>query len=192
MFKFTSKIINNKPDKRVETNNKRKQVKVVKVSSSILPKPSKEDSNIKSKHSYTQTLASKIKKILKLKESFSNLLSKKIKDIDIYNMIYDFGKVKPRISMTTKGLSRRQINTLISNDYILNFIKSFGSYITNLNSIFKNIKLEIVAEFVQSDQYRIIITTNKITLLSNLYIIENYIRNTNISFPLIFYNQNPT
>ena len=164
----------------------------MKVSSSILPKPSKEDSNIKSKHSYTQTLASKIKKILKLKESFSNLLSKKIKDIDIYNMIYDFGKVKPRISMTTKGLSRRQINTLISNDYILNFIKSFGSYITNLNRIFKNIKLEIVAEFVQSDQYRIIITTNKITLLSNLYIIENYIRNTNISFPLIFYNQNPT
>ena len=107
-------------------------------------------------------------------------------------MIYDFGKVKPRISMTTKDLSRRQINTLISNDYILNFIKSFGSYITNLNRIFKNIKLEIVAEFVQSDQYRIIITTNKITLLSNLYIIENYIRNTNISFPLIFYNQNPT
>ena len=69
MFKFTSKIINNKPNKRVKTNNKRKQVEVVKVSPSILPKPSKEDSNIESKHSHTQTLASKVKKILRLKEN---------------------------------------------------------------------------------------------------------------------------
>ena len=94
-------------------------------------------------------------------------------------MINGFGKVKPRISMTTKGSSRRQIIVHIDNDYILNFIKSFGSYITNLNRTFKNIKSEIMADFIQSDQHRIIITTNKITLLSNLYTIENYIENTN-------------
>ena len=94
-------------------------------------------------------------------------------------MINGFGKIKPRISMTTKGPSRRQIIVHMDNDYILNFIKSFGSYITNLNRTFKNIKSEIMADFIQSDQHRIIITTNKITLLSNLYTIENYIENTN-------------
>jgi len=67
----------------------------------------------------------------------------------------------------------------MDNNHILNFIKSFGSYITNLNRTFKNIKSEIMADFIQSDQHRIIITTNKITLLSNLYTIENYTENTN-------------
>ena len=194
IFKFTPKIINNKPNKRVKTNNKGKQVGVVKVLPSILfrssketlekskffqkkDKNSKEDSNIKIRYLYTQTSAPKVKKILKLKKNFLNLLLNKIKNI--YNMINNSEKIKPRISMITKGSFRRHIIIPISNDNILNFMKSSSLYITNLNKVFKNIKSEIVAEFVQSDQHEIIITTNKITLLSDLYTIENYIKNTN-------------
>ena len=53
---------------------------------------------------------------------------------------------------------------------------SSGIYIANINRAFKNIKSEIVADFIHSDQYRLIITTNKIALLSNLCTIENYIK----------------
>ena len=48
------------------------------------------------------------------------MLAKKIENI--HNMINDFGKVKPRINMTTKGSSRRQIIVFVSNNNSLKFI----------------------------------------------------------------------
>jgi len=63
-------------------------------------------------------------------------------------MINDFGKIKPRINMTTKGLSRRQIIVSISNDNSLKFITLSSSYIANLNRALKNIKSDIMADFV--------------------------------------------
>jgi len=67
----------------------------------------------------------------------------------------------------------------MSNDNILKFMTSSSSHIANLNSIFKNIKSEIVADFICSDQHGLIITTNKVTLPSDLSAIENYIKNVN-------------
>jgi len=67
----------------------------------------------------------------------------------------------------------------MGNDNILKSMTSFSTHITNLNKIFKNIKSEIVADFVHSDQYGLIITTNNITSSSNLSTIENYIKNVN-------------
>lgn len=63
-------------------------------------------------------------------------------------MINDFGKVKPRINMTTKGSSRRQIIVFISNNNSLKFIILFSLYIANLNRALKNIKSDIMANFV--------------------------------------------
>ena len=140
-------------------------------------KKSKEDINIKGRYLYAQALAPKVKEILKLKENFPNLFLKKIKDI--HNIINDSGKVKPRINITTKGLSRRQIIVPMSNDDILKFMTSSSSHIANLNSAFKNIKSEIVADFICSDQHGLIITTNKVTFPSDLPTIENYIKNVN-------------
>jgi len=54
------------------------------------------------KLSYTQALAFKVGKILKIKEKFPNLLAKKIEYI--YKMINDLDKIKSMINMTTKGL----------------------------------------------------------------------------------------
>ena len=81
--------------------------------------------------------------------------------------------------MTTKDSSKRQIIVSMSNDNILKFMISSSSHITNLNRAFKNIKSEIVADFVCSDQHRLIITTNKVVSPSNLCTIENYIKNVN-------------
>ena len=73
-------------------------------------------------------------------------MSKKIENI--HNMINDFGKVKPRINMTTKGSSRRQIIVFVSNNNSLKFIWLFSLYIANLNRALKNIKSDIMANFV--------------------------------------------
>ena len=84
-------------------------------------------------------------------------------------MINDSGKVKPRINMTTKGFSRRQIITSMSNDNISKFMTSSSLHIANLNRAFKNINPEIVADSIHFDQHGLIITTNK---CYNLKILE--------------------
>lgn len=80
--------------------------------------------------------------------------------------------------MTTKDSSRRQIIVSMSDDNKLKFMLLSNSHIANLNRVLKNIKLDIIANFVRLDQYGIIITINKVTLVSDLYAIENYIKNT--------------
>ena len=81
--------------------------------------------------------------------------------------------------MITKELFRKQIIIPIRNDNKLKFMTLSNSHITNLNKVLKNTKSDIIADFVQSDQYSLIITINKVTLLLDLHIIENYVKNAN-------------
>ena len=50
-------------------------------------------------------------------------------------------------------------------------------YITNINSMFKAIKSNIIAKFVHMEQQSIVITMNKVISPLNLQTIENYIKN---------------
>ena len=191
--KFTLKTTSNKPNKRGELNIKYKQAEVIKIPSPILPRPFKEtlekskifhkkdikpngNANFKERKLYAQTTSPNIKEILKINENFPNLLAKKIENI--HNTINNFGKVKPRINMTTKDSSKRQIIVSMSDDNKLKFMLLSNSHIANLNRVLKNIKLDIIANFVRLDQYGIIITINKVASVSDLYTIENYIKNT--------------
>ena len=81
--------------------------------------------------------------------------------------------------MISKELFRKQIIIPIRNDNKLKFMTLSNSHITNLNKVLKNTKSDIIADFVQSDQYSLIITINKVTLLLDLHIIENYVKNAN-------------
>jgi len=105
---------------------------------------------------------------LKLKENFSNLSAKKIKNI--HRTINNFGKAKPKISMMTKDSLRKQIIVLIDNNNKSKFIAFSNIHIININSILRNIKSDVMTDFVQTDQYGIIITMNKITSPSDLQI----------------------
>jgi len=67
----------------------------------------------------------------------------------------------------------------MSNDNKAKFIKSFSFYITNLNKALKNIKSEVMADFVCIDQAGITIVTNKVILSLDLQTIKKYIKNTN-------------
>jgi len=99
----------------------------------------------KKKTLYAQTSTPKVSKILKIKENFPNLLTKEIENI--HKMINDSGKLKSRINITTKGSSRKQVIIPISNDNKSKFMASLSMHIANLNSILKNIKSEIMANF---------------------------------------------
>lgn len=164
LSKFTPKSNINKLVKKAESS-KDKQAEVIKLLLSILTRPSKkvlqkskffEKDNIakgsakpKNKQSYTQALAPKVNDILKLKENFLNLLAKKIENI--YRIINDFKQIKPRINMTTKSSSRKQIIIPIGNYNKSKFIASLNLYITNLNSTLRNIKSEVIANFIQAN-----------------------------------------
>ena len=55
-----------------------------------------------------------------------------------------------------------------------------SSKISNINSALKNIKSEILADFVYNDHWDLIITMNKVTLQSDLNTIKKYIKNINV------------
>jgi len=65
----------------------------------------------------------------------------------------------------------------MDNNNKIKFIASSNTYITNIKSTLKNIKSDFMADFVHTEQYGIIITTNKIATPSNFQTIENYIKN---------------
>ena len=60
-----------------------------------------------------------------------------------------------------------------------NFMEESSTHITNINRVLKNIKSDVIVNFVWSNQAGIIIMTNKVTSFLDLQIIENYIKNTN-------------
>ena len=165
LSKFFPKSNINKPIKRVE-QLKNKQVEVVKLPPLILARLSKEtlekskifnkkDNMVKetakpkTKQLYTQESAPNIGEILKLKENFPCLSAKKIKNI--HRTINDFGKAKLKISMTTKGPSRKQIIIPMDIDNKSKFIASLNAHITNINSTLRNIKSDIIANLIWMD-----------------------------------------
>jgi len=124
---------------------------------------------------YTQALAPNVSKILKLKEIVPSLLAKKIKDI--YRTINDFGKVRPKINMITKRSLIKQIIVPMNNDNKAKFITSLSTQVTNISSTLRNIKSDMIANFVRTDQHGIIIMMNKVASLSDFQTIENYVKN---------------
>ena len=55
-----------------------------------------------------------------------------------------------------------------------------NKHISNINRTLKEIKSDIMADFIWADNRGLIITTNKVTATSDLNTIENYIKNSNV------------
>ena len=77
---------------------------------------------------------------------FSKLFLKKIKAI--HKTINKSKKEKPHLNITTKGLSRRQVIIPMGNDNISKFILSSSKHIVNINRVPKDIKSDILADFM--------------------------------------------
>jgi len=136
---------------------------------------------------YAQALLSKPKSnamssniamnILKIKKAFPNLSNRKIDTIQkIINSSND--KPKPRLNMTTKSPSHKQVIVPMNNDLGKRFIKDLATHVTNINRALKNIKSNICTDFIHTDNKGIIITTNNIASNSDLQEIEKYVKNS--------------
>ena len=92
-------------------------------------------------------------------------------------MIKDDSKSKPQINITIKGMFRKQVIVSMNNTNKNNFMKKSSAYVTK-NRMLKNIKIDIMVNFIQQDLNDIIIITNKAALTLELQMIENYVKNT--------------
>ena len=81
--------------------------------------------------------------------------------------------------MTTKGPSRKQVTVPINADNSKNFIKDSSSHVSNINRALKNIKSDVIADFICSDNKDMVITTNKVASPLNLQTIRRYVKNMN-------------
>ena len=113
---------------------------------------------------------------LKIKEALRSLQNKKIEQIQI--IIGKEFKTKPHINMTTKRLLHKQVIIPMSLDNANKFVKESSIHIANINRALKNIKLDVMVDFIWVENNGIIITTNKVANLLDLQTIKNYVKST--------------
>ena len=81
--------------------------------------------------------------------------------------------------MTMKGLSRKHVIIPISNDNNTKLMRNSCTHVANINKALRNAKLEVLVDFICLDLLGIIVVTNKVSLQSDLQIIdEHYIKNS--------------
>jgi len=80
--------------------------------------------------------------------------------------------------MTTKGSSRKQVIIPMNNNITKEFIKESILHVVNINWALKTIKTSTIADFIQVEDKGIIITTNNISLGSDLQEIEKYVKSS--------------
>jgi len=131
------------------------------------------------KKSYTQASSNRsntARETLKIKEAFPSLQNKKIKLVQ--EIISSEDKLKPHINMTTKRPSHKQVIVPMSIDNTNKFVKESCIHITNINRTLKNIKSDVIADFICVKNKSMIISTNKVASLLDLQSIKKYIKNT--------------
>ena len=91
--------------------------------------------------------------------------------------------------MTTKDPLCKQAIVPINNKLAKRFLKDASMHIININCVLKNILSNTIANFIHADNKGIVITTNNVSLLSDLQQIEKYVKNSlttgvkQVSFP---------
>ena len=129
--------------------------------------------------SYTQASKSPASTtdILKIKKVFPAFNARKIEQVN--NIVKGTPKLKLKIQMTTKGLSRKQVIIPMSKDNINAFMKNLSLYVANINRQLHNTKLEIFVNYIQVDLLGITIIINKVCQQSDLLIIDQHVKNSN-------------
>jgi len=78
--------------------------------------------------------------------------------------------------MTMKGPSRKQIIVLISKVKVNNILALANEHITNINRALKNIKLNVMVDFIWPDNLGITIISNLVVSQSDLQAMERYVK----------------
>ena len=192
--KFTSKVnleknskkeekVANKPTRieRIPSSIPAKLLKEVKEISKYF-KPTKPVTNNKAKN-FSYAPASKTisntREVLKIKETFLSLKAKNIDNIQKIINENNNPKLKSHLNLTMKELSHKQIIVLMSSDNKKNFMDESNTYVLNMNRVLKNIKFNILVDFICTNAANIIIITNKVASSLDLPTIKQYIKDTN-------------
>jgi len=122
-------------------------------------------------------LGNNTREVLKIKKVFSNLQEEKIENIQ--KIINSNVKLKPRLNMTTKRLSHKQVIVPIDSDNIVKFILNSSNHIIDINRLLKNIKSDCKADYIQLEKFGIIIVTDKVASVLDFQIIKRYVKNSN-------------
>jgi len=88
-------------------------------------------------------------------------------------------KSKPKFNIMTKDLSRKQIIISMSMNSTKRVITQSNAHIANVNRLLKGVKSKISADYIHSDNQRIVVMTNKIATFSYLNIVEKYMKELN-------------
>ena len=80
--------------------------------------------------------------------------------------------------MTTKGPLYKQVIIPMNEKNAINFIKDSDIHVININRHLKNIKLNIIADFICIENKGVVIATNKIASALDLQTIEKYIKSS--------------
>ena len=97
----------------------------------------------------------------------------------VNSIINSQNKPRPRIRMTTKGLSRKQVIIPMSRENILSFMKNSSLHVANINRNLRNAKSDILVDYLCSGNSSITVITNKVAQQSDMSIINNYVKNSN-------------
>lgn len=77
----------------------------------------------------------------------------------------------------TKKPSRKQVIIPISSHNANSIMSKSNTYIVNINRLLKDVKSDVLANFIHVDDKGMVITTNKVVVTLDLNIIEKYIKN---------------
>ena len=135
--------------------------------------------NVNPGKSYAQASKSSVSilDVLKIKETFPSLNVQKIDQVN--SIINGQNKSKPRIRMTTKGLSRKQVIIPMSRDNVSSFMKNSSLHVANINRNLRNAKSDVLVDYLRSENSGIMVITNKVAQQSDMSIIDNYVKNLN-------------
>ena len=97
-------------------------------------------------HAQASLTTDNTKKILKIKEKFPSLKAKNIENIQ--KIIKGDRNPRPHINMTIKGPSRKQVIVSMNDDNKKLFMGKSSSHISNINRALKNIKSDIMVNFI--------------------------------------------
>ena len=112
--------------------------------------------------------------IIYIKNAFLSLPLKKIMEV---NNILTISKLaKPCIKITTKRLLRKQIIIPIDQSNMSVIVNHTNTFIRNINNCLCKYNLNVVTDFIRSEDYEVIITTNQATSSQDINIIEKYIK----------------
>jgi len=136
-------------------------------------KHEKREKNLEKK-SFAQVAKGNETNLLKLHKTFLTLPAKKI--IEMNNISSGKTNIKPKIQITTKGPSRKNILIPINannKDCILN---NANTHVSQLNTLFKSYKSTINTNCIRESWNGITITTNTVASPSDLNIIKQYFK----------------